>query len=133
MERRIWRDDCLQTFLWTSTSVVLNLEFVLFTRLASSNAAPSLDVGLLVGERLVHCYANLYSQARVDTLDALDNLHQLDNATELKSKILFSVIVVRHHHHVDRQSQFASCEILFFHLLFCFLLFISFFLCFWFR
>ncbi|EEB10211.1 hypothetical protein Phum_PHUM025060 [Pediculus humanus corporis] len=53
---------------------------------------PPSDNGLLlVGERLVRCFANLYAQARVDTLDALDNLPQLNNATELKSKILFSL------------------------------------------
>lgn len=48
----------------------------------------------LGAERLVACYANLYSQARVDTLDALDALPALRDATELKSKILFSVVVV---------------------------------------
>lgn len=50
----------------------------------------------LSGPRLVRCYANLYSQARVDALDALDTLPQLHEAAELKSKILFSVVVVRH-------------------------------------
>lgn len=45
-------------------------------------------------ERLVRCYANLYSQARVDALDSLDKLPQLRDASELKSKILFSVVVL---------------------------------------
>ena len=33
--------------------------------------------------------------ARVDTLDALDSLQTLRDADELKSKLLFSVVVVR--------------------------------------
>ena len=45
-------------------------------------------------ESLVRCYGNLYAAARVDALDALDNLPQLKDADELKSKILFSVVVV---------------------------------------
>ncbi|KAG8320279.1 hypothetical protein J6590_072341 [Homalodisca vitripennis] len=48
----------------------------------------------LSGPRLVRCYGNLYSQARVDALDALDTLPQLHEASELKSKILFSVVVL---------------------------------------
>ncbi|CAL4094867.1 unnamed protein product, partial [Meganyctiphanes norvegica] len=43
---------------------------------------------------LVRRYANLYAQARVDTLDALDNVPDLKNAEELKSKLLFSVVVL---------------------------------------
>lgn len=61
----------------------------------------------------MRCYANLYSQARVDALDALHTLPQLREATELKSKILFSVVVVRlthqnfflcFHHYLDSIS-----------------------------
>lgn len=51
-----------------------------------------------LGERrptaLVRKYGNLYAQARVDTLDSLDALPDLKNAEELKSKLLFSVVVV---------------------------------------
>ncbi|KAK8380326.1 hypothetical protein O3P69_016733 [Scylla paramamosain] len=51
-----------------------------------------------LGERrptaLVRKYGNLYAQARVDTLDALDALPDLKNAEELKSKLLFSVVVL---------------------------------------
>ncbi|CAL4085968.1 unnamed protein product [Meganyctiphanes norvegica] len=51
-----------------------------------------------LGERrpsaLVRRYSNLYAQARVDTLDALDSLPDLKNAEELKSKLLFSVVVL---------------------------------------
>jgi len=48
----------------------------------------------LSGSRLVRCYGNLYSQARVEALEKLDTLPQLVDAIELKSKILFSVVVV---------------------------------------
>lgn len=44
--------------------------------------------------RLVMKYESLYAQAKVDTLDALDILDELKGAEELKSKILFSVVVV---------------------------------------
>ena len=40
-------------------------------------------------------YVQLYSQARLDTLDALDRMTELRQAEELKSKLLFSIIVVR--------------------------------------
>ncbi|RWS27933.1 uncharacterized protein B4U80_10933 [Leptotrombidium deliense] len=43
---------------------------------------------------LIRKYGNLYAQARVDTLDALDSLHPLKDAEELKSKLLFSVVVL---------------------------------------
>lgn len=43
---------------------------------------------------LVRRYGNLYTQARVDTLDALDALPQLHDADELKAKLLFSVVVL---------------------------------------
>jgi Mitochondria-eating protein len=47
--------------------------------------------------RLVMKYESLYAQAKVDTLDALDILDELKGAEELKSKILFSVVVVSFH------------------------------------
>ena len=43
---------------------------------------------------LIRKFGNLYAQARVDTLDALDSLPQLQDADELKSKLLLSVVVV---------------------------------------
>ena len=43
---------------------------------------------------LVAKYGEMYSQARLDTLDALDELIELANADELKNKLLFSVVVV---------------------------------------
>ena len=39
-------------------------------------------------------YVSLYSQARLDTLDSLDRMAELSQAEELKSKLLFSIIVV---------------------------------------
>ncbi|BES96435.1 Hypothetical protein NTJ_09246 [Nesidiocoris tenuis] len=48
----------------------------------------------LSGPRLVRCYGNLYSQGRVEALNALDTLLPLKDAPELKSKILFSVVVL---------------------------------------
>ncbi|XP_076373021.1 uncharacterized protein LOC143257880 [Tachypleus tridentatus] len=43
---------------------------------------------------LIRRYGNLYAQARVDALDSLENLPELQYADELKSKILFSVVVL---------------------------------------
>ena len=43
---------------------------------------------------LIRSYGNLYSQSRVETLEYLDKLDELRGADELKSKLLFSVIVV---------------------------------------
>jgi len=60
-----------------------------------SVSSPALEVNVIIGERLVHYYGNLYTKARVDTMDALDSLGPLNSASELKNKILFSVIVVR--------------------------------------
>lgn len=48
----------------------------------------------LSGTRLIRCYGNLYSVARVDAMETLDGLPQLRDAAELKSKILFSVVVL---------------------------------------
>ena len=49
----------------------------------------------LSAPRLVRCYGNLYSQGRVNALEALDSMPQLHGAAELKSKILFSIVVVK--------------------------------------
>ena len=43
---------------------------------------------------LVRRYGELYSQLRLETLDALDKLKPLVNSDELKIKLLFSVVVV---------------------------------------
>merc|ERR1719320_1963469 len=44
--------------------------------------------------RLVAKFGELYSQARLDTLDALDEIKELADADELKNKLLFSVVVL---------------------------------------
>ncbi|OXA57094.1 Mitochondria-eating protein [Folsomia candida] len=43
---------------------------------------------------LIREYGSLYAQARVETMDALDNMPELLEADELKSKLLFSVVVL---------------------------------------
>ena len=60
---------------------------------SASTEAP-VDPTSNMEERLVRCYGNLYAAARVDALDSLDNLPALKDADEIKSKILFSVVVV---------------------------------------
>ena len=42
----------------------------------------------------VRKYGELYAQTRLETLDCLDKLSDLDTHDDLKSKLLFSVIVV---------------------------------------
>merc|ERR1719499_1959442 len=49
---------------------------------------------ILDHEQVVATYVQLYSQARLDTLDALDRMLELRQAEELKSKLLFSIIVL---------------------------------------
>ena len=39
-------------------------------------------------------YVELYAQTRLETMEALDGLAELDGLDDLKSKLLFSVIVV---------------------------------------
>ena len=46
---------------------------------------------------LIRSYNSLYSQARIDALDALDTIREMSDAEDLKSKLLFSVVVVRAH------------------------------------
>ena len=43
---------------------------------------------------LVRRFGDLYSMARLDTLDDLDAIEELRDAHELKNKLLFSVVVV---------------------------------------
>nr|CAD7569236.1 unnamed protein product [Timema californicum] len=77
----------------TRLVVVQESEKGLKERLATSTRSPAVPDSE-VAERLVRYYGSLYATARVDTLDALDNLPPLRDAHELKSKILFSVIVL---------------------------------------
>ncbi len=59
----------------------------LSSRSASSSSSSS-------SSRLVSRYGELYSQLRLETLDALDRIPELVNSEELKNKLLFSVVVV---------------------------------------
>ena len=43
---------------------------------------------------LVRKYGELYAQTRLETLESLDKLKELNNHDDLKSKLLFSVIVL---------------------------------------
>ena len=45
-------------------------------------------------EQLAERYGALYDQANLHTLDALDALEPLKGASDLKAKILYSVVVV---------------------------------------
>jgi hypothetical protein len=59
---------------------------------------------------LIRCYGNLYAQSRLETLDWLDKLGELGDAEELKSKLLFSVIVVSHHRSMTLAPGAASSQ-----------------------
>ena len=48
---------------------------------------------------LVRKYGELYAQTRLETLESLDKLTELNDHDDLKSKLLFSVIVVRPRQH----------------------------------
>ncbi|CAF0765425.1 unnamed protein product [Didymodactylos carnosus] len=47
---------------------------------------------------LIRSYNALYSQARIDALDALDSVSEMSDAEDLKSKLLFSVVVLAFRH-----------------------------------
>jgi len=69
--------------------------------MSDRNTTPSYDMisdGERMSSALIRRYGNLYAQARVDTMDALDRLDYLTNNEELKTKLLFSVIVVINGH-----------------------------------
>ncbi|GFQ70964.1 MIEAP domain-containing protein [Trichonephila clavata] len=98
----------------------LNIEFLqqrerkMKERLAEQ-ARLMLDRGIrfenvALGERrptaLIRRYGNLYAQSRVDTLDALDCIPELEHAHDLKSKILFSAVVLSF-----RSVYHTICEI----------------------
>ncbi|XP_068977755.1 uncharacterized protein [Bombus flavifrons] len=55
---------------------------------------PNLTFDDATAERLAERYAALYDQAHLHTLDALDALQPLKDATDLKAKILYSVVVL---------------------------------------
>ena len=47
--------------------------------------------------QLIRRYGNLYSEARLDAFDALDDLPEISDLDDLKGKLLFSIVVVRFH------------------------------------
>lgn len=62
------------------------------------NAGSFENINLGSGKRpteLIRQYGNLYTDGRVDAMDALNSFTQLGDLDVLKMKILFSVIVVR--------------------------------------
>ena len=61
---------------------------------SSSTAVYDVQNGDCRPAGLVRKFGELYSIARLDALDALDAIEDLDDATELKGKLLFSVVVV---------------------------------------
>ncbi|XP_076363241.1 uncharacterized protein LOC143253356 isoform X2 [Tachypleus tridentatus] len=82
-------------------AVMQHRETLMKDRLAQQ-AQKMLDRGVkfenvCLGERrptaLIRRYGNLYAQARVDTLDVLESFSELQSSDELKSKLLFSVVV----------------------------------------
>ncbi|XP_076363232.1 mitochondria-eating protein-like isoform X1 [Tachypleus tridentatus] len=83
-------------------AVMQHRETLMKDRLAQQ-AQKMLDRGVkfenvCLGERrptaLIRRYGNLYAQARVDTLDVLESFSELQSSDELKSKLLFSVVVL---------------------------------------
>ncbi|XP_015184847.1 PREDICTED: uncharacterized protein LOC107070830 [Polistes dominula] len=71
--------------------VVANKRHELFKTEETSQVLISDDLPV---ERLSKRYGMLYAQAHLHTLDALDTLRPLDDAPELKAKILYSVVVL---------------------------------------
>ena len=54
---------------------------------------------------LVRKYGELYAQTRLETLESLDRLTELNNHDDLKSKLLFSVIVVSQNSQLSQLSK----------------------------
>ena len=59
-----------------------------------TNHFEDISQDVLRPSELVHQYGNLYSESRMEALDALDKIPQLGDMSVLKEKILFSVVVV---------------------------------------
>uniref|UniRef100_A0A0C9RAY3 GlpV protein n=1 Tax=Fopius arisanus TaxID=64838 RepID=A0A0C9RAY3_9HYME len=68
---------------------------------------------MMTVEDLTDTYVSLYTRAHLHTLDALDALEPLKDATDLKFKILFSVLVVRimntSFHTLLNELNFLNC------------------------
>lgn len=44
--------------------------------------------------QLIRRYGNLYSEGRLDALDALDDVPEMSNFDDLKGKLLLTILVV---------------------------------------
>ena len=62
-----------------------------------SSKFEDLSLGEKRPTQLIRHYGNLYSEARLDAYDALDDLPEIKDFDDLKGKLLFSVIVVSKH------------------------------------
>ncbi|ESO95156.1 hypothetical protein LOTGIDRAFT_189026 [Lottia gigantea] len=69
----------------------------------------NLSLGSKRPTELIRLYGNLYTDGRLDALDALDDLKDLEELSILKTKILFSIIVVFFFHLIF-QLTFRSTE-----------------------
>ena len=63
---------------------------------------------------LVRSFGELYSVARLETLDDLDTIDELVDADELKNKLLFSVVVVSFNLKVCIEKKIVKCYVLLF-------------------
>lgn len=61
---------------------------------AKNNNFEDLSLGENRPTELIKRFSSLYSESRVDALDALDEIQQLEEMGVLKGKILFSIVVV---------------------------------------
>ena len=57
-------------------------------------AFEDLNMGCNRPTQIVRRYGDLYSEMRVETMDALDELPEMTDYDDLKGKLLFSVVVV---------------------------------------
>lgn len=96
LEREV---DHLRIELQSSTELIERLqerERELTTKLASATPVSNGETanGFAQSHEWIGHYAALYSHGRIDALNMLNRLEQLDNLTALKDKIIFSVIVL---------------------------------------
>lgn len=76
--------------------LVRNAELCSAEKVSSSSTIVIYDVnkGDKRPANLLRTFGELYSVARLETLDELDTIEELVDADELKNKLLFSVVVV---------------------------------------
>ena len=53
-----------------------------------------ISVGAVRPTELIRSFGNLYTEARVEAFDALDEVPQMTGFDDLKGKLLFSIVVV---------------------------------------